>query len=293
MFPKISRGLLPTPGVAIAFLALVLAVTGGAFAATGDHGSPGSTKSPNATVAKAKAKTGPRGPAGPKGATGSAGATGPAGATGLAGATGPGGAQGPQGPQGPAGNNGEKGANGINGTSVTSKEVKAGEAACNKEGGSEFTTGSTKTYACNGEKGVLHPGETLPKGATETGTWAAEGVAAATGEYVGATISFPVRLAEKGEVNAVYVAVGESTSSGTLAEQCEGDVENPGAKPGDLCVFEGESPAIHHGGLESYGHAIVSPDGGIYPGPTGGQLVFKTTQTGRVSAEGTWAVTEG
>ena len=138
---------------------------------------------------------------------------------------------------------------------------------------------------------MIHPGETLPKGATETGTWAVESTAAATGESVGAVISFPIRLAEGIlEGHTDFVAVGESTSSGTLAEQCEGDVENPGAKSGRLCVFEGETLAIHHGGLQ-YGGSFVSPDGGLFGGPTGGQLIFSTTQTGRVSAEGTWAVT--
>ena len=106
-----------------------------------------------------------------------------------------------------------------------------------------------------------------------------------------AVVSFPIRLAEGlGEGSVIFVKMGESTSGGTLAEQCEGDVENPGAKPGHLCVFEGESLAIHHGGLQ-YENTMASPDGQIFGGPTGGQLIFSTTQTGRVSAEGTWAVT--
>ena len=94
MFQALRKHL--TPSTFIAFVALVFAVTGGAFAA-GSHGggspvqataSSGRVGSatPLATSAKSKGKSkskaGPRGPAGPKGATGATGPAGPAGATG-------------------------------------------------------------------------------------------------------------------------------------------------------------------------------------------------------------------
>ena len=42
------------------------------------------------------------------------------------------------------------------------------------EGRSEFTAAEgKKTYACNGEKGVIHPGETLAPEASEYGAWTA------------------------------------------------------------------------------------------------------------------------
>ena len=81
------------PATAIAFLALVFAITGGAFAATGGNGGGSShaTLIASAAKAKSKVKVGPRGPAGPAGKNGANGANG---------------AAGPQGPQGPKGENG-------------------------------------------------------------------------------------------------------------------------------------------------------------------------------------------
>jgi len=173
---------------AIAFLALCLAISGGAFAAT-NHAS-NKTNSLTATTAKSsKGKTGARGPAGPAGPKGASGATGATGATGPVGAIGPAGPAGPAGtnasevgPAGPAGAsvlisalgrrehgceeggtlfkvggtestacNGES----IAGTSVTSKEIKLGETTCNKVGGAEYTAyEDNKTTICNGTDGT-------------------------------------------------------------------------------------------------------------------------------------------
>jgi hypothetical protein len=170
MFQALRKHL--SPATFIAFIALVFALTGGAFAATGSGGSSGAkaraSVTPTAFAAKAKAKLktkagarGPAGPAGKNGATGATGAAGPAGATGpagtagagTAGATGATGATGPQGPAGPKGEKGEKGET---------------------------------------PKGGGYP-TTLPKGATETGVWAAH--PNKTGEVVDAPISFNVPLA--------------------------------------------------------------------------------------------------
>jgi hypothetical protein len=86
-------------------LALVFAMTGGAFAASKFVIT--STKQISPKVLKSL-----KGSNGKSGANGAAGATGAAGASGPAGATGPGG---PQGPQGVAGTNGGNGTNGTNG----------------------------------------------------------------------------------------------------------------------------------------------------------------------------------
>jgi hypothetical protein len=74
---KIRR---PSPGLIVAFIALFIAIGGGAWAASSSPKSPASS-------AKASS-SGPRGPRGPRGFTGAKGATGK---------------QGPQGPQGPVG----------------------------------------------------------------------------------------------------------------------------------------------------------------------------------------------
>ncbi len=167
MFSAIRKRMHVSPATMIASLALVFAMSGGAYAASKYVIT--STKQISPKVLKSlQGKAGPAGPAGPAGAAG-------------VGAAGVQGAQGAQGPQGPAGTGekGEKGTTGTAGTSVTSKEIKPGEPACNKEGGSEFTAGASKTTACNGKTGFT---ATLPSGKTETGTWIAQGSDFGSGE---------------------------------------------------------------------------------------------------------------
>jgi len=136
-------------------LALVFAMTGGAFAA-GKYLITSTKQISPKVLASLKGKAGPAGAAG---ATGAVGATGPAGAAGPAGPAGTG-VQGLQGPEGKEGKEGPAGKNGTNG----------------KNG----TTGFTKT---------------LPSGETETGTWTLQATAAGAGEPFYAPISFPIPLA--------------------------------------------------------------------------------------------------
>ena len=102
MFQAIRKHLNPT--TVVAFVALVFAMTGGAFAASGGSGGGGTGSktiasvtrgaggNPISTTAKSKAKpktkAGPRGPAGPAGKNGATGVTGPAGPAGATGAKG-------------------------------------------------------------------------------------------------------------------------------------------------------------------------------------------------------------
>lgn len=107
------KRLIPSPAVAIAFAALIVAFTGSSFAApardaaskliSGAKIKKGSitgaqVKDGSLTGADLKASSLPRGPQGAPGATGPQGAPGPEGATGPRGATGQ---QGPAGAQGP------------------------------------------------------------------------------------------------------------------------------------------------------------------------------------------------
>jgi len=246
-------------------LALVFAMTGGAYAAK--RYLITSTKQINPKVLKAL--TGKPGPAG------SAGSQGPAGTQGLAG------------PQGSAGTKGENGASGINGTSVTSKEVKTTETACSKQGGSSFTDGSTTTLACNGKEGSpWTAGGTLPSGKTETGIYSVRKTDNANNEFAIAPISFPIPLPASPE-EATFIPVGGTGTGG-----CKGTAQKPEAEPGNLCVFEGEAPLGYKGGLKHY--VPVNPAGGEL-GTTGAELLFTTDTPTTVgeeeSAEGTWAVT--
>ncbi len=217
MFQRVRRHL--TPGTFIACIALVFAVTGGAFAATGSGGGGGgsgvkasASVTPAAVVAKAKAKpkpkAGARGPAGPagkngaSGANGAPGATGPAGAAGAAGGRGEAGAVGPTGPQGPQGEKGESG-----------------------------TTGFT---------------ETLPSGKTLKGDWNLTATATAAGQRFGTDVSFDIPLKEAPvEVHYIRASGLEPIYNKTTAQEeevaqpaCPGSAVEPEATVGNLCVYQ-------------------------------------------------------
>jgi hypothetical protein len=259
-----------TPSTVIATLALVFAMSGGAYAA--GHYLITSTKQISPKVLKSL-----KGAKGPAGANGAQGASGPAG---------PGGPQGPAGPGGPQGPGGAGGAAGANGTSVTSKTLKQGEGSC-PEGGSEFTSASGKSSACNGKEGSpWTAGGTLPSGKTETGEWVVRTTASKGGEIRMLAISFPIPLpsAPKSAI------IG---TSGTPPEGCSGTVEKPEAEPGHLCIFEGETLAHTEQHLNSIGDLDFK--GGFGTGTTGIELALGTpepkTAGEEVASEGTWAVT--
>jgi hypothetical protein len=234
MSKRIRRHLNATS--ALAFIALIFAMTGGAFAVNDHGGGSGpratasttprtsvATKAKSAGKGRSKGKAGPRGPAGPAGKAGATGAQGPAGPTGPTGGT------------GPEGQAGKTGTTGTDGQGVTSKEVKVGEKACTEEGGSEFTSATGTTYACNGTTGFT---ATLPKDKTETGTWS-YGAAAAEGAQ-NVAISFPIPL-EHGVSKTHFVNIkGEEVIAREFkpSKVCLGSAEKPEAQPGNLCVYE-------------------------------------------------------
>ena len=135
MFSAIRRRLHVSPTTVIASLALVFAMTGGAYAAKKYLIT--STKQISPSVLKSL--------------------QGKAGVAGASGAPGPQGAQGPAGPaasQGPAGVAGAKGETGAAGTP-----------------GVKGVTGPQGATGATGAKGTTGFTETLPSGKTETGTW--------------------------------------------------------------------------------------------------------------------------
>ena len=110
------------PALAVAIVAVVLALTGGAFAAgkliDGSQIKNGSIAASKLTASAKKQLEGEQGPKGAKGATGATGATGsqgPKGDKGDTGAQGDTGANGPQGPKGDTGAQGPKGDKGDTG----------------------------------------------------------------------------------------------------------------------------------------------------------------------------------
>ncbi len=274
-----------------ATLALVFALTGGAFAATGGGSNPShATLTASAAKAKAKTKAVPRGPAGPKGATG------PAGATGATGATGPGGAAGPAGPTGPAGDTGPAGGAGPTGAT-----------------GPAGPKGSTGAAGAPGEPGVIHPGETLAAGASETGAWSAGVVSLGTPLPVGDVLhvsvaSFTIPLAtplngercseepatrkEPCQVHYINphgeeVIEGGRTVQPPIAE-CPGKAAKPEATPGNFCVYAELEEGVASGSVAIYDPGTHLIEGA---GTTGAVEGFKVTGTSQPESFGTWAVT--
>jgi Collagen triple helix repeat (20 copies) len=242
MFKRRMREPFGKAGVAIGVLALVFAMLGGAYAASG--GLSGKQKKEVTKIAQTEAKkfakAGKTGPAGPAGAAGKEGAKGADGTNGSNGADGVGsvGPQGPQGPQGPA--------------------------------------------------GVIHPGETLPSGASETGSWAFPETEVNQIPIVPISFTIPLKGA-LGSSEVHFLAEGEGETT-----ECPGIAEEPEAAAGNLCVY---TTGLEGGGL--HGHPAIEQSGVPFEegaSPVGAKIFFQpvaTVETGfiGVSGYGTWAVT--
>jgi hypothetical protein len=218
---------LGTAGFVISIVALVVALSGGAYAASG--GLTGKQKKEVEKIAKKYAgKPGTNGAPGAPGAKGDAGAKGDTGAAGTAGK------------DGTNGTNGTSGTNGGPGKSVEAFEVPTGETACSGNGGVEYEIEESgeATEVCNGSPWTVG---SLPPGKTETGAWAF-GTTAAAG-FAFAPVSFAVPLANGATVSAHYVnlAGNEELEDEVIAEPaavCHGSAANPTAPPGALCIYE-------------------------------------------------------
>jgi hypothetical protein len=268
-----------------------------------------------AAKSKVKAKAGPRGPAGPKGATGATGAAGPAGPAGPIGAAGSGtpGAEGLKGSEGPAG---PKGTNGTNGESVTGKSITSGGSKCGGQAGAEYTLKGATTEVCNGATGFT---KTLPKGATETGTFGfASNKASSEGDFteylwpVPISFSIPLEasLQEVRYVTTLQQKREECTGTSDtpacektqeeVEAQCAGTVEAPTAVEGHLCVYQGGTHLP--GGAKTLKVVFIKPpsstlDGGANGAGTSGAIVVveyvgpEEEEGGGATLNGSWAVT--
>jgi hypothetical protein len=299
MFSAIRKYMRVSPATVIASFALVFAMTGGAFAVSSNGGAStpvraSASLTPRATAAKSG--KGARGPRGARGATGAKGATGLAGAPGA---------------QGPAGAKGETGATGPGGSgeSVTVKTLHPGEQPC-PAGGAEFSNASGKVHACNGasgeegtpgapgEAGVIHPGETLPSGASETGTFGASFLGKAAG-VAASPISFSIPLANAlGAGEVFYVDSEEQNKENGLTppSACQGTAETPTAVKGNLCVYQGATKDPEAGrGLSVT--RIALPSTGRTGAGTAGAIANIEYAEGEgefpASLTGAWAVTAG
>jgi hypothetical protein len=212
-----------TAGLIVAVLALVLALGGGAFAAT--SALTGKQKREVVPIVKRYAGThGSQGPAGPAGAKGDAGPTGQRGERGEVGKPGEAAkAHAGQGPQ-------------------IIEEYAVGDEGCGGNGGYlyEVLGFGEPAPICNGKEGKdgkegspWTAGGKLPPGSTETGAWS-------TGNGTGearAAISFPIPLNTKIIGHHIHIA-GEPTFN-SICSVSGHNTRTPGAPPGEVCIYKG------------------------------------------------------
>jgi hypothetical protein len=222
------------PGV-IAVFALVFAMMGGAYAASG--GLSGKQKKETEKIAKKFQGTGP------------AGAQGPAGPQGTPGASGK---------DGTSGQPGSPGAPGAAGVSPVGTEFTGSSSGHCLEGeGGVKMVGANTTYLCNGKEGAPWTLGVLPPDATETGMWRFSSTAPKffTSFFI-EPLSFPIPL--KAALDAAHVKL--VPAAGPVPGECDNGVapaagvRNPEADAGYLCVFrsafEEGSPTIEIQNLE-------------------------------------------
>jgi hypothetical protein len=216
-------------GLIVAVVALVAALVGGAYAASG--GLTGKQKKEVKKIAKQFA--------GENGAPGPAGSQGPKGDTGAAGTNGKDGAPGTNGKDGTNGNDGES----VNIIPLAPKNGEGTGGGCKELGGAKFVNGTNEGYACNGEAGTSgsYP-KTLPTGHSMEGLWEVQGEQAAhlLGSSI-ATISFPLPL-ETTPTNTFLIFVGGGNTEEEKTD-CPGTPSAPEALPGFLCVYAQFEPA--------------------------------------------------
>ena len=258
MFSAIRRRM--TYANVVATLAMVFAMTGGAYAAS-KYLITSTKQIKPAVLASLK---GAKGAAGASGAQGTAG---PQGAAGAAGKEGPAGKDGKEGPAGKEGPRGKEGQEGIEGSPWTATGT--------------LPSGKTET-------GTWAVGEV---------TAGAKPLASAP---LRVPISFAIPLATgltSNEVHFINKANKEVISPGNEATShplCPGTVAAPAAAPGNLCVYTGFN---FFEAVESRNGAIVRPDSVGTGPPDGGTSVAGavlqlTILEEEAAVSGTWAVTE-
>jgi Collagen triple helix repeat (20 copies) len=268
MFSRL-KDRLGIPGV-IAIIALVFAMAGSAYAASGG----GLTAKQKKEVEKIAKKF-----AGKPGAPGAAGSNGTNGTNGKDGA-----------PGAP----GKDGAPGAPGKSVTVTEIPPGEPECAELGGARVEEQGTPpgVEVCNGQTGFT---ETLPSGMTETGAWSVTSETGANFVLGGGTegeassISFNIPLAAELAPSHVKFITGAAPAACENAEHpgTAGPL-NPEATSGFLCVYQSASANMNNSFPEEQIYRFGFTGNGAN---TTGALIVCYPTAAKAWANGSWAVT--
>lgn len=264
MFSKLHERL-GTAGLVVAIVALVVALTGSAFAASKFITKPEAVKIAKREAKKFAGKDGAPGPAGPQG---------PAGTNGTNGKDGGAGAEGPKGATGAAGATGATGATGKTGPT-----------------GIEGTTGATGATGPTGEFDLV-----AAAGTTLKGTWSIDWYEAeAAEEVVQAAISTGVPVDTNGEDFFKVIRDPAGNYQGPGEEEaaelaCPGTPDNPTADPSVfgggalLCVYVNESDNL----LADIRGPGVAPDWSVSASGGGVLAGFATEAAGPASGNGSW-----
>jgi hypothetical protein len=252
---------LGTAGFVLSLIAIVLALTGGAYAASKLNGTQ--KKEVEKIAKKFAGKPGAPGAAGTAGTNGTNGKDGAPGAPGAAGKS-------------------------VVVGSFDGENEPTGE-PCEELGGSELEVedSGNVTYTCNGKEGSpWTAGGKLPKGALLSGGWSVAVPKSAS--FVGmapTTISFGIPLASGLDESHVHFQ-GEAN----FATNCPGTLENPTAISGHLCVY---SSGVLGSSTAPY-IAHLDEAEGLGASPEGAQMLFpfdtSPTPAENVVGRGSWAV---
>jgi hypothetical protein len=273
------------PGITVAVIAMLLALTGAAFGAS--SALTGKQKKEVKALIKKEAKPGPLGAPGAPGAKGDPGAPGPKGDPGAPGAS-------------------------VRVTSVAEGDpefcAELGGVVVEKEGN------PSATEVCNGESGSTGGAgpegpegkpwtadETLPAEGQVMGTWIASGTGA-----VEAPLSFPIHLGGNVKGGKVWFGTGEEepievepgkTEPTEFKKHClkdptsTGSMLRPEVAPGftrTLCIFHSTSDSVLVNFVKV---TVVGEEGGLGAGTAGGFLQVELPEGG--VAHGSFAVRGG
>jgi hypothetical protein len=238
-------------------LALVLAMSGGAYAA-GKYLITSTKQIKPSVLAQLKGKNGK---------SGGVGAQGPAGAKGETGPGGPGGAAGARGETGPAGPAGAKGETGPGGA--------AGARGETGPAGSPWTLGGV-----------------VPSGKTLMGNWLITVRASGASQAFGNSVSFVLPLSKTPVVHWIRENREEATATGEQkSTACLGTVAAPTATAGQLCVYTDTESGLSTN--EAVNKFLFQWKWGL--GLSASSVGFDTkalsNAEGAVAAGGSWAVT--
>ena len=254
MFSSLRRRI--TPSTVIATVALLFAMSGGAYAA-GKYLITSTKQIKPSVLASLKGKAGPAGPAG---ANGAAGPAGPAG-------SGTPGAEGKQGPKGETGKEGSPGQNGKNGETGFTEKLPPGKT-------------ETGTWSL-GKVGALPSGQTKVQELVPVSF--AIPLAAPLGE---GNAHFLIDNEQTKQFEEVYETSGEFFQKPSTV--CLGTPEDPKAAPGSLCIYAQQLQGVP----EEHEHLteVASPGDSSGVGPTGAVIRFLGSKE-EAYGFGSWAVT--